>query len=179
MSHTDYLISFIKANNIKRIAEVGVYKGKCYREILRQCTEIEEYWGIDRYTAYNDPSFAMGCKTQDEWDSIYLRNCFDMTFFPQLKIVKGESITISKFWNKPYFDLVFIDADHRKEYVLADIFAWKPLVKRFLSGHDYGKGHSKGHRVEEAVNEIFTKEQIKLAKNGIWYVEIEGKNLLP
>lgn len=39
------------------------------------------------------------------------------------------------------FDLVFIDADHQKEFVLADVMAWTPLLKSggVLCGHDYGE----------------------------------------
>lgn len=44
----------------------------------------------------------------------------------------------AQFGNESQF-AVFIDADHREEYVAADIAAWLPKVKRggILAGHDY------------------------------------------
>ncbi len=51
------------------------------------------------------------------------------------------------------FDLVFLDADHSYEHVVADIMAWRPLVKPggLITGHDWGNSDYPG--VERAATE--------------------------
>lgn len=52
------------------------------------------------------------------------------------------------------YDLVFLDADHTYEFVLADIMAWKPLLRPggILCGHDWGQKDHPG--VEQAVRRL-------------------------
>lgn len=44
------------------------------------------------------------------------------------KRIAGDSVTVGATWDKP-IDLLFVDADHTFEGVLADIRAWTPHVK--------------------------------------------------
>jgi hypothetical protein len=97
-----------------------------------------------------------------------------MYWFWQFKVVRGLSLETAKLFPKLFFDFVYIDAQHDKESVLADITAWKPTIVSggYIGGHDYGKGWTKGHRIADAVNEIFKKEEINLGTDGVWYVKI-------
>jgi predicted O-methyltransferase YrrM len=47
-------------------------------------------------------------------------------------VVKADSVDAARILEREHgraFDLIFIDADHRFRKVLADLRAWKPLVK--------------------------------------------------
>lgn len=61
------------------------------------------------------------------------------------------------FWQKSNIDLLFIDADHDYESVIADIKAWSGYVKQggLMVFHDYHRGEYKDvfHGVVTAVNE--------------------------
>ena len=59
-------------------------------------------------------------------------------------------------------DFVFVDADHRYEFVKADILNWLPKIKErgWIAGHDYNQ------QVEQAVNEIFKPNQIEKISGG-------------
>lgn len=174
MKHTNFLVDLINKKNFQKIAEVGVFQGKNCRTILRSCKNITSFWGIDLFKAYNDPSFAMGRLTQEQWDKIYLRVCQDMYWFPQFKVVKGLSFDVAKLFPQPFFDFVYIDTQHDKASVLAEIAAWRPTIVSggYIGGHDYGKGWTKGHRVAEAVDEVFKKEEINLGIDGVWFVKL-------
>lgn len=174
MKHTQFLINLINEKKFQKIAEIGVYQGKNCRWILKQCKNITSFWAVDLFKAYNDPSFAMGRLNQEQWDQIYRRVCWDMYWFPQFRVVKGDSLDVAKFFVKPYFDFVYIDAQHDKASVIADVTAWRNTVVPggYIGGHDYNRGWSKGHRVADAVNEMFKKEEINLGADGVWYVKL-------
>jgi hypothetical protein len=46
-------------------------------------------------------------------------------------------------------DFVYVDANHRYEYVVADIAAWLPKIRRggIISGHDYCRRGGKGYQL--------------------------------
>jgi predicted O-methyltransferase YrrM len=68
------------------------------------------------------------------------------------------------------FDFVFIDAAHDYKSVVADILAWRPLVKHggILSGHDYDWGYP---GVVQAVRELISPTPDQAAGgSSIWYL---------
>jgi hypothetical protein len=173
--HSRQLVELITERNFQKIAEVGVYQGKNYVHILRCCKNIKDYWAIDPWLAYNDPSFAMGRLTQEQWDQIYLRCCQDMYWFPCLHVVREKSENVAKVFPKPYFDFIYLDAQHEADAVESDINAWKDLVLEggAIGGHDFGKGWTKGHRVAEGVLRIFKREYVHNRADGVWWVNKE------
>ena len=174
-SHANVLIDLILKNNCRRIAEIGVWKGRTMRAILRsECSNIlEEYWAIDRWKVLDDKHGHMGYLKNNDWNELYCRICKYMVYFPSLKILRMSSIDAIKLFFKENFDLVFIDASHFYEDVLQDIKIWLPLVKKggILCGHDYGSSRHRG--VKRAVEEIF-KGNIILERDKIWIKKIHG-----
>lgn len=86
----------------------------------------------------------------------------------RLHVVRAKStdVTIKRV------DVVFIDACHEYEAVLADIEHWTPLVKRggIVSGHDRQPDHP---GVEKAVSEHFTVSEVNVGPgewSSVWYV---------
>jgi hypothetical protein len=66
---------------------------------------------------------------------------------------RGDSVKTSQTYEDDSLDFVFIDGDHRYEFVKADIEAWVPKVKSggIIAGHDYGWCSD----VRKAVHEFF------------------------
>jgi predicted O-methyltransferase YrrM len=87
----------------------------------------------------------------------------------RVEVLHGPSVEMAKRVEDGSLDFVFIDADHRYEFVVEDIKAWFPKVRSggTLCGHDYGDPRFPG--VEKAVKEYFhTYGTTK--RHGIWYV---------
>lgn len=62
--------------------------------------------------------------------------------FAGVSVVEGDSAESAKQFSDRYFDLVFLDADHRYSKVSQDIRSWLPKVKvgGWLCGHDFEEG---------------------------------------
>ena len=170
------LIDLIIKNNCKKVAEIGVYKGRTMRSMLRDkhvFNIVEEYWAIDPYKPMPHYFTRQGKHNAEEWNELYKKVSSYMAWFPQLKLIKLTSeeagnLFPKKYFSDGYFDLVFIDAEHTYEKVKQDIEVWLPLVKenRILCGHDYNNKYHPG--VKQAVDEVFGEANIKLLGNSIW-----------
>ena len=57
-------------------------------------------------------------------------------------MIRKESDFASTLFADESLDFVYIDADHREEFVRKDIELWFPKLKKggVISGHDYGRG---------------------------------------
>lgn len=56
-------------------------------------------------------------------------------------LVRAWSLDAAKCFKDTSLDFVYIDANHRYEYVVADIAAWLPKIRSggIISGHDYNQ----------------------------------------
>jgi predicted O-methyltransferase YrrM len=85
--------------------------------------------------------------------------------YPNLVIIKSDTVKAAELFSDNYFDFVFIDADHTYDGVKRDIEAWLPKVTKFVVGHDI---HMDG--VRKAVIERFgTYTELD---NFVWYIRL-------
>lgn len=158
--HAKVIADIINERGFTKIAEIGIWKGRFLRGVLWSCPQITEYWAIDKWGKLDNPEYLernMLTLDDEGWDEIYLRVCPFMQKYKQLKLVRADSVETAKIFPDGYFDLVFIDADHTYEYVLRDIQAWLPKVRKggMLSGHDCIK---KLPGVPRAIEESFGED---------------------
>lgn len=162
-----------KIDNLKNIAEIGVFEGKLTKKILDAVPEIQTYYCVDPWKHYKEWDNSLLSKT---WKEVDFNKVFD-NFKNNIKkhedkiiIYKMTSEEASKKIEDKGLDFVFIDGNHDYEYVKKDIEIWKNKVKTggFLSGHDY---HEK-YGVKKAVDELIPNTKIH-KKSKIWYKEIK------
>lgn len=170
--HSRFLERFIHENNIKVFAEIGVFRCRLLKYLHSTCSSlVDEYWAIDPWAPLGNKEHGGYVKfSTKDWHNLYLSACKIMSSWPSLHVVRLSSRDVSRLFDKPHFDLVYIDALHTYEACLYDINAWLPKVKKngFIGGHDYAP--EKG--VFRAVNESFSQERIKTGSNMAWYVQI-------
>ena len=170
--YQESIIKLIKHVKAKKVIEIGVYKSRTLKKILKtQGSNIKEYWGVDPFKQLTQDTMKSWYVPQSYWDDLYIRACKMMYYFKQLKILRLESITASLLFPDHYFDLVFIDGNHEYNAISEDITMWRPKVKigGILSGHDYGSTRHPG--VKQAVDESFGK-LICLSEGGVWWTDI-------
>jgi hypothetical protein len=81
---------------------------------------------------------------------VFLRNTQGLPITP----VCARSPDAAERFKDGEFDIVYIDAEHDYDSVLADIKAWKPKAKHVLAGHDYHCFPSVAKAVKDAGLEV-------------------------
>ena len=142
----DLILDFMKEYGFRRIAEIGVYRGENASKILEATNSksFEHFFLIDKGISGDFRKWL--------FESGRIR----------VNYIKGLSVQSAQIFNDGYFDLIFIDADHRYEHVKQDIESWLPKIRKggILAGHDYlhPKEGTSSCGVKQAVDEIFGDE---------------------
>lgn len=177
-NHRDVLVDIVRDEQSKVVAEIGVWKCKLTKRLLKRCGDIiTQYWAVDSWKAFDilgdlDKSTRYTRMTEQAWNKAYLDACKLILSFPKLRVVRAPSVEAAKLFPKGHFDLVFIDADHSYEAVAADIKAWLPLVKKggLLAGHDYKIRHKD---IMRAVDECFGSSVTIIKDSSVWWIRRE------
>jgi hypothetical protein len=81
-------------------------------------------------------------------------------------LIKDYSVEASKQFKNGQLDFVYIDANHYYDYVMQDLIAWRPKIRKggILSGHDYFKSRRPGSTlsVVQAVDDYAKFHNIKV-----------------
>ena len=155
----------------KNHAEIGIY---CGRSLFSSCGGMQ---GATVY-AVDLETIAYPCELPPpsiEWfqavRDVTLEAIRKLNQSVEVNFSQNGSLATARLLQSRgvVLDSVFIDGGHEYEYVLADIQAWKPLVRQggLIAGHDYWTVHV---GVMRAVNECFAGEFQIVPNTRIWYV---------
>jgi len=123
-------------------AEVGVYQGDTSRHVLGT-TQTKMLYMIDQYLPNYDTSQWMYSTKRDlkgnpdqDYESV---QAFFTDKFPDRHTLIRKSSEEASIELELSLDFLFIDANHRYEHVLADLYLWVPKVKPngLIMGHDW------------------------------------------
>jgi len=143
-------------------AEIGVYDGSHTWSLLNKL-DIKKIYLIDPYIPY------FGAWPKRENSRVWLlraerraRTIANEKYPGKCEFIYENSNVAVKRFKDESLDFVYIDADHRYEFVKEDIRIWHEKVKigGVMGGHDYGP-HQPG--VPQAVDEWGKKKKIKIA----------------
>jgi len=173
--HYIVLRKLINDNKVARFAEIGVMIGSLMKAILKDYCSlyIREYWAIDQWKV--DANQWTG-KSQEWWEGNYRKVCKYYPWFHQLKILRLSSLEAAKIFWPGFFDMVYIDANHTYEWVLDDIKAWSPLVRKggIIAGHDYDPNSVRAKsQVKKAVDEFFGVGNFTVDNCTVWWKRVE------
>lgn len=134
------LINFFQEKNVLgRGVEIGVYKGEHSKAIL------ETYSGQLHLV---DPWMTLDTSEYDDLINLEDRDINLLECISNLKdysnryiIHKDRSTSIAPLFENNFFDFIYIDANHKYDFVKADLNAWYPKVRTggIIAGHDYIK----------------------------------------
>lgn len=138
-----------RAQECKTIIEFGTFHGRSARALADNMDASGNLWCVDPWAGeYKgvDPPINTFCYPE------FVNNLKDHISAGRVIPVRGYSYN----FKLPFqVDMIFIDGDHRYEYVLKDIDKAIELVKPggIISGHDYDMQYWEG--VKRAVDEKF------------------------
>jgi len=119
--------------------EVGVAFGSMSAWLMRQFSRLY-LTSVDSFCEYDphDSLTPLMASHGNELHRLVLRR-LSSEFGERSTLLRLTSVMAAKTFADASQDFVFIDADHRKESVAADIKAWREKVKPggLLCGHDY------------------------------------------
>ena len=141
-------------------AEIGTERGYYAKVLCRANPELKLYC-IDAWIAY--PDFREHV-TQSKIDEIY-RDAQERLSPFNCKLMKSFSAdAVGKFDDKS-LDFVYIDSNHKYEYIIQDLTLWSKKVKPggIVAGHDYiipRNNPKMKYGIVEAVNEYTESHNI-------------------
>lgn len=134
-----FLAELINSNGLRRVAELGVWKGRTFLHLLRatHATVI----GVDAWRKRPENEGLPGGETYADWDMDGYELTVRMNAKPygdRAQILKMDTHEAAQQIEDGSLDLVFIDADHSEAGVRRDIETWQPKVRAggFIVGHD-------------------------------------------
>ena len=117
-------------------------------------------YAIDHWEGSRDELDHAHKPARDE--DIYGQFMGNVGHFPNLRVVRGDRLDVAQY--VPMVDMVFIDACHIYEDVVADIRKWRRKARKIICGHD-----SHYDSIIRAIVEQFGKTGVQIGADSIWY----------
>ena len=115
--------------------EVGVERGKYSRVIMEagasKLYAVDLWKNYDGYREHVDDGF---------YESIFMDAQENLKKF-NVEFIRKESLAAAMDFEDESLDFLYLDSNHQFEFVLHDLFAWVPKIRKngVVSGHDYKK----------------------------------------
>lgn len=133
----EWLLNKVKKPAIK-ICEIGCWTGKSTILFAQYAKELDgKVYAIDWFKGNPNTHLWIDAKYINI-KNILIDNLTNLNLLKCVDIIVDTSINASKNFKDNYFDLVFLDGDHRYEAFKKDLDIWYPKVKKggILCGHD-------------------------------------------
>lgn len=125
--------------------EIGVFQGK---NLEKYCQAGFKMYGIDSWISYGD------YRSHQSLEDLYEVSKERLSPYPNCTLIRKLSYDALKDFDKRSLDFVYIDGNHKFEYIAADLVYWTQKVKRggIVAGHDYYD--TKGYRTNRSVGPV-------------------------
>jgi predicted O-methyltransferase YrrM len=135
---------------VKKVCEIGTYRGESTTIFLNEFKTLEEYVGVDPYSIDFNSDDLFTPELVKQIENEFLEKIKD---YPSAKLLKKSSVDASKDFPDQYFDFIYIDGCHQEASVISDINSWLPKVKKggFISFHDIDN-----NQVQSAISKFFS-----------------------
>lgn len=172
MTRQELFIKWIKDNNFRSMAEIGVAEGWTAGPVMEACN-------LDLYIMVEPSLVNCNEVLYDVMKRTDVVDDFGRTLKPAA-LMRMHSTTAARYIANGSLDIVYIDAEHSYDSVKADIIAWIPKVRLggILCGHDYDPtGDYDG--LIQAVHEMLggislTSDSSGGDNNHIWWVIVDS-----
>jgi hypothetical protein len=134
-----FWVEFVRERGLRRLAEVGVYRGEFAAEVLRQCPSIEVYYMIDPWRNLGD--WHKPANTSDaDFEAVFAEAMARTDFAADRRLVlRGTTLEVSSQIPDESLDLCYVDGDHTLRGISIDLLQMYPKVRSegWLGGDDF------------------------------------------
>lgn len=167
----------------KNILEIGSWVGDSTSEFADYARSNDAMvYCVDWFKGNPKTDLTEKASAIDIYD-VFRSNIADLGLSDYVRVLHMTSQDAAPLIVNDFFDLIFLDADHRYEHIAYDISVWFPKLKPdgFFVGHDYDDNEyneefinldfvqNKHHGVIKAVQEKFKK--FNTGVGSLWWVQ--------
>ena len=136
--------------NFKVAVEVGVCDG-IYSEVIARNNPQIRLYSVDPWQPLED---YKDYQLQSTFTKMYAGAKERLEKYPNCQMVRKTSMEAVKDFADESVDFVYIDANHKFEFVIEDLAHWSKKLKRggIMAGHDYINSVNKNIQVLKAVH---------------------------
>ena len=161
MNDADLQWLYETAKTMDSIVEIGSWKGKSTHALLSGCNG--QVYAVDTFLGSPDEmKYYKEVATRDI-HKVFMDN---VGHFPNLNVIKTDSMFAAKRFKDNSIDMVFIDGSHVYDEVVSDIKAWYPKAKNLICGHDWTRSD-----VREAVRDTLGTKVERVKGGIIWLIK--------
>jgi predicted O-methyltransferase YrrM len=160
----------VQANKSRVVVEIGSLRGRSARAMADNMRDDSLLFCVDHFKGSEEHGDAFS-RDYNLYKTFFF-NMMDHIVSGRVHVICCPSVDAAEIVKRMVgstLDMVFIDASHDYDNVMADIQTWRTLLRPegLLSGHDYGHPP-----IERAVEELFGRLPT-VAGGSIWYTVIE------
>ena len=130
---------FIKAAQVRVMAEIGVWKGDFAKAMLEQGDEIQRYYLIDPWANLPDWNKPFNVPTE-MFDDIYEEAITKTAFAAsRIQVLRGRTKEVIQQIPDNSLDFAYVDGDHTLRGITIDLIQLLPKIKEggFIGGDDF------------------------------------------
>ena len=142
---------FKQACKYKTILEVGSWKGRSTHALLSSGNSVIS---VDNFKG--SLSELGQAHKEVKVHDIFSEFILNLGHFPNLSVLRMDSLQASKLFEEGSVDMVFLDGDHEYSTFMEDLKAWIGVYRFLLCGHDLEEGGVKA--VLKVLNLNYKKE---------------------
>ena len=125
-SRMDLWVGFIRAVGVRRMAEVGVYRGEFAEVLLKTSRDIERYYMIDPWRHLDDWNKPANT-TNSIFEGFLIETKQRTEFAVNKRIVpRGKTTEVARGIRDEELDFCYIDGDHTLKGITIDLWRCYP-----------------------------------------------------
>ncbi|CAN7659842.1 class I SAM-dependent methyltransferase [Rhizobium sp. LjRoot258] len=138
-SRFDLWIRLLDLHKARNMAEIGVWKGDFAERILRECSQVEQYYMIDPWASLPDWNKPFNVAPA-MFDEIYQEMLAKTDFASERRtILRGRTKDVVNDIPDGSLDFAYIDGDHTLRGITIDLIKILPKIREggIIGGDDF------------------------------------------
>lgn len=127
MNRREFIADLVSRLAVRRIAEVGTRACEL-AEYMSQLPGVEVVYAIDDWSYWSE-------EEREQHRGAALKRVAASK--SKIRLIEKSSCRAANDFEDFSIDLVYVDADHEYEPVVADLLAWWPKTRVVMAGHDW------------------------------------------